>query len=211
VLGRKATPAAIIPNVATRNSDVIAQAMVSPPFTQGMDGTTEGAARQCGRSASRRKLTGERYRGAPLGAPRPRKRARGVPSAIVTRANGSCWIDRAGRASFGATAGPRQADRFRRSRNVRLWPAHKTRYVAPCRDNKDATFHRRHIAFAGKKTIGNNRPVRRGAAVVNGVAALAFAAASACIEPSGLYDRSGTPPHAVTEFLVGLALGPKHR
>jgi hypothetical protein len=32
-------------------------------------------------------------------------------------------------------------------------PAHKTRYVAPCRDNRNATFHRqqRHIAFAGKK------------------------------------------------------------
>ena len=42
-------------------------------------------------------------------------------------------------------------------------------------------------------------------------AALVLAAASACIEPSGLYDRSGTPSHAVAEFLVALALGPKRR
>jgi hypothetical protein len=41
----------------------------TPPFTQGMDGTTEGAARQCGRSASRRKPAGERYREAPPWCP----------------------------------------------------------------------------------------------------------------------------------------------
>jgi hypothetical protein len=85
---------------------------------------------------------------------------------------------------------------FDAGRNVRLWPADKTRYVAPCRDNKDATFHRRRIASAGKKRIGNNRTTTGPTgstrpAVANGVAALAFAAASACIEPSGLYDRSG--------------------
>jgi Leucine-rich repeat (LRR) protein len=37
-------------------------------------------------------------------------------------------------------------------------------------------------------------------------AALAFAAASACIEPSWLYDRSVTPSHAAAESLVGLVL-----
>jgi hypothetical protein len=38
-------------------------------------------------------------------------------------------------------------------------PAHKTRYVAPRRDNRNATFHRQqwHIAFAGEKMIGNDR------------------------------------------------------
>jgi hypothetical protein len=35
---------------------------------------------------------------------------------------------------------------------------------------------------------------------------LAFAAASACIEPSWLYDRSVTPSHAAAESLVGLVL-----
>jgi hypothetical protein len=49
----------------------------TPPFTQGMDVTTERAARKCGRSASRRKPAGESYGVAPLGRrrrTRPRMR-----------------------------------------------------------------------------------------------------------------------------------------
>jgi hypothetical protein len=42
------------------------------------------------------------------------------------------------------------------SQQVGMFAGRQTRYVAPCRDNKDATFHRRHIAFAGKKRIGND-------------------------------------------------------
>jgi hypothetical protein len=69
------------------------------PSAQDMDVTIEGAARQCGRSASRSKPTGESYREAPLGAPRPRKRAYGPRSATVARANGSP-LDRSRRSSF---------------------------------------------------------------------------------------------------------------
>jgi hypothetical protein len=50
VPGHKAIPAATaIPNMANRNSEVIVQAMVRLLFTQGREGTTVGAARQCGR------------------------------------------------------------------------------------------------------------------------------------------------------------------
>jgi hypothetical protein len=68
-LGRKATPAAIIPNMAIRNSDVIVQAMGTPPVTHAMDDTTEGAARQRARSGSRTEPTGEITTRRPLGCP----------------------------------------------------------------------------------------------------------------------------------------------
>jgi hypothetical protein len=60
----------------------------TPPFTQGMNGTTEGAARPRSRSASRRKPTGERYR--EVGDRGPRQRQR------LDRSRGSCFIWRAG-------------------------------------------------------------------------------------------------------------------
>ncbi len=64
--GHKAIPAATaIPNMPNRSSEVIAQAMVRLPFSQGVDGSTIGAAGQCGRTAcrtaSRRKPAGERF------------------------------------------------------------------------------------------------------------------------------------------------------
>jgi hypothetical protein len=58
-----------------------------------MDGTTEGVARQCGRSASRRKPTGGSYREAPPGVPSGRANERAAsaqrPRPAPTAAAGS--------------------------------------------------------------------------------------------------------------------------
>jgi hypothetical protein len=91
VLGRKTIAAVTIPNMAIRNIDVIAQAIVRLPLHKAWTIPPKGQrANAVAPPRVANPLVNVTAR-LPLGAQRPRKRARGLRSATVARANGSRW------------------------------------------------------------------------------------------------------------------------